>query len=218
MNQADELRHGIARLGITLCGDAQGKLLDYLALLHKWNKVYNLTAIRDPQQMVSHHLLDSLAVLPHLWAGRWLDVGCGPGLPGLVLAVARPDWRFALLDSNSKKISFVQQAVIELGLHNVSVHCERVNEWQPAERFDGIISRAFSELGEFLRGTHHLMAPHGRWAAMKGAPQQELADMPDGCRVERMIPLQVPGLNAARSLVIAACQMTGHHEKGSGAT
>ena len=204
MNLAEELQRGIAQLGIALDADTQRKLLDYLALLHKWNKVYNLTAIRDPQQMVSHHLLDSLAVMPHLWAGRWLDVGCGAGLPGLVLAVAQPDWQFALLDSNSKKTSFVQQAIIELGLRNVSVHCACVEEWQPAERFDGIISRAFSELGEFLRCTRHLIAPHGRWAAMKGAPQQELAGVPDGCRVERVIPLQVPGLHAARSLVVVS--------------
>ncbi|OGT00923.1 MAG: 16S rRNA (guanine(527)-N(7))-methyltransferase [Gallionellales bacterium RIFCSPLOWO2_02_FULL_59_110] len=206
MSLAEELQLGCAQLGITLVAGAQGKLLDYLALLHKWNKVYNLTAIRDPQQMVSHHLLDSLAVLPHLWAGRWLDVGCGAGLPGLVLAVAQPDWQFALLDSNSKKTSFVKQAVIELGLRNVSVHCARVEEWRPNERFDGIISRAFSELGEFLRSTRHLIAPHGCWAAMKGAPQQELVDVPDGCRAERVIPLQVPGLPAARSLVIATCK------------
>jgi len=206
MSQAEALQEGIAQLGITLGAEAQRKLLDYLALLHKWNKVYNLTAIRDPQQMVSNHLLDSLAVLPHLWAGRWLDVGCGAGLPGLILAVAQPDWQFALLDSNSKKTSFVQQAVVELCLLNVSVHCARVEEWQPAERFDGITSRAFSELGEFLRSTRHLMAPHGRWAAMKGAPQQEWAGVPDGCQVERVIPLQVPGLQASRSLVIAACK------------
>ena len=205
MSPAEELQRGIAQLGIALDVDAQRKLLDYLALLHKWNKVYNLTAIRDPQQMVSNHLLDSLAAMPHLWAGRWLDVGSGAGLPGLVLAVAQPGWQFALLDSNSKKTSFVQQAVIELGLRNVSVHCTRVEEWQPAERFDGIISRAFSELGEFLRCTRHLMAPQGRWVAMKGAPQQELSGVPDGCRVERVIPLQVPGLLAARSLVIATC-------------
>ncbi|MDO8812823.1 MAG: 16S rRNA (guanine(527)-N(7))-methyltransferase RsmG [Gallionella sp.] len=206
MSQVEELQRGSAQLGISLGADAQGRLLDYLALLHKWNKVYNLTAIRDPQQMVSNHLLDSLAVMPYLWAGRWLDVGSGAGLPGLVLAVAQPEWQFALLDSNSKKTGFVQQAIIEMGLRNVSVHCARVEEWQPAERFDGIISRAFSELGEFLRSTRHLIAPHGRWAAMKGAPQQELAGVPDGCRVERVIPLQVPGLQAARSLVIAACK------------
>lgn len=205
MNQGEELKSGIAKLGITLSTDAQNKLLDYLALLHKWNKVYNLTAIRDPQQMVSNHLLDSLAVMPHLWPSRWLDVGCGAGLPGVVLAIALPDWQFTLLDSNSKKTSFVQQAIIELGLPNASVLCARVEEWQPPERFDGIISRAYTELGDFLRSTRHLVAEHGRWAAMKGSPEQELAGVPGGCRVERVIPLQVPGLQAARSLVIATC-------------
>lgn len=204
VNLAEELQRGCAQSGITLSADAQSKLLDYLALLHKWNKVYNLTAIRNPQQMVSHHLLDSLAVMPHLWAGRWLDVGCGAGLPGVVLAIAQSDWQFTLLDSNSKKTSFVQQAIIELGLQNVSVYCARVEEWQPAERFDGIISRAFTGLGEFIGRTRHLMAPQGRWAAMKGTPEQELAGVPGGYRVERVIPLQVPGLHAARSLVIVS--------------
>lgn len=202
LKQAEELQRGLAQLGIELGAEAQDKLLDYLALLHKWNKVYNLTAIRDPQEMVSHHLLDSLAVLPYLWAGRWLDVGCGAGLPGVVLAIAQPDWQWVLLDSNGKKTSFVQQAVIDLGLNNVSVHCARVEEWQATEPFDGIISRAFTELGEFLRITRHLMAKQGRWAAMKGLAEQELAGVPEGCIVERIIPLQVPGLNAARSLVI----------------
>jgi 16S rRNA (guanine527-N7)-methyltransferase len=210
VSYGEELQRGIAQLGIELDEEKQRKLLDYLALLQKWNKVYNLTAVRDPQQMVSHHLLDSLAVLPHLWPGRWLDVGCGAGLPGVVLAIARPDWRFVLLDSNSKKTSFVQQAVIELGLKNVSVYCERVEGWQPVEKFDGIISRAFTELGDFLRITRHLMAEGGRWAAMKGVAERELAGVPDGCRVERVIPLQVPGLNAARSLVIATCPMVEH--------
>jgi 16S rRNA (guanine527-N7)-methyltransferase len=204
MKLAEELQRGAEQLGITLGVDAQGKLLDYLALLHKWNKIYNLTAIRDPQQMVSHHLLDSLAVMPHLWGGRWLDVGCGAGLPGLVLAVAQSDWQFALLDSNSKKTSFVQQAIIDLGLRNVSVHCARVEEWGTADLFDGIISRAFSELSEFLRGTRHLLAPNGRWAAMKGVPQRELEELPEGCRVDQVIPLQIPGLRAARSLVIVS--------------
>jgi 16S rRNA (guanine527-N7)-methyltransferase len=205
MSLAEELQHGIAQLGIALNVEAQSKLLDYLALLHKWNKVYNLTAIRDPQRRVSNHLLDSLAVTPHLWPGRWLDVGCGAGLPGVVLAIARPDWQFTLLDSNSKKTSFVQQVIIELGLPNASVHCARAEEWQPPERFDGIISRAFAELGDFLHSTRHLVAEHGRWAAMKGSPKQELAGVPGGCRVEQVISLQVPGLHAARSLVIATC-------------
>ena len=209
MSNSEELQRGIAQLKIVLSEDAQSKLLDYLALLHKWNKVFNLTAIRDPHQMVSNHLLDSLSVMPYLWAGRWVDVGCGAGLPGIVLAVAQPDWQFTLLDSNSKKTSFVQQAIIDLELHNVSVHCARVEEWQPVERFDGIISRAFSELGNFISSTRRLAAPHGRWAAMKGVPEMELADVPSGCQIERVIPLQVPGLHAARSLVIATCNGSG---------
>ena len=206
MNSEEELQLGSAQLGVSLSAEMCIKLLDYLELLDKWNKVYNLTAIRDPQQMVSNHLLDSLAVTPHLWAGQWLDVGCGAGLPGLVLAVVKPEWHFTLLDSNSKKTSFVQQAIIELELRNVAVQCARVEEWQTTERFDGIISRAFTGLGEFITKTRGLMATHGRWAAMKGMAEQELASIPQGCRVERVIPLQVPGLQAARSLVIATCR------------
>lgn len=206
MNTAEELQRGSAQLGISLSAEEQDKLLRYLALLRKWNKVYNLTAIREEHRMVSHHLLDSLAVITHLWAGRWLDVGCGAGLPGIVLAVMRPSWQITLLDSNSKKTSFVQQAIIDLGLQNARVHCARVEDWKPAEKFDGIISRAFSELGMFLRSTRHLAAQHGRWAAMKGAPEHELSGLPDHCRVEQVIPLHIPGLNAARSLVIATCE------------
>ena len=206
MNPAEELQRGSAQLGISLSAEEQSKLLGYLELLHKWNKVYNLTAIRDEQQMVSHHLLDSLAVMPHLWAGRWLDVGCGAGLPGIVLAVMQPSWQFTLLDSNSKKTSFVQQAIIELELHNARVHCARVEDWKPAERFDGIISRAFSDLGAFLRSTRHFVAQRGRWAAMKGLAEHELAGISAECRVEQVIQLQVPGLNSARSLVIASCK------------
>ena len=202
MSDSEKLQRGLEQLGITLNADAQSKLLDYLQLMFKWNKVYNLTAIRDPHQMVSNHLLDSLAVMPYLWPGRWLDVGCGAGLPGMVLAIAQPDWQFTLLDSNSKKTGFVQQAIIELGLHNVSVQCARVEEWHTAEKFDGIISRAFTKLGDFMRSTQHLIAPQGRWAAMKGKPEQEMADLPDDYRIESVIPLQVPGLQAARSLVI----------------
>ena len=197
-----ELALGIAQLGLEITPEVQQKLLSYLVLLQKWNKVYNLTAIRQPEHVVSHHLLDSLAVLPYLWQGRWLDVGCGAGLPGVVLALMRPEWTFTMLDSNSKKTSFVQQVVIELGLSNVSVCCARVENWQPGKRFDGIISRAFAETADFTAQTRHLLAQEGRWVAMKGAPEQELKRLPTDIMVERIIPLQVPGLDAARCLVI----------------
>ncbi len=203
MTEKEILGTGLSELGLDLDGEATAKLLAYLALLRKWNKVYNLTAIRDEEAMVSHHLLDSLAVLPYLWEGRWLDVGCGGGVPGLVLAIAKPSWDFTLLDSNTKKTSFVQQAAIELGLKNVSVHSGRVERWEPQYKFDGIISRAFAELGEFLQLTRHLLALDGRWAAMKGLPETEMGAIPQDCEIESVIRLHVPGLNAARSLVIA---------------
>ena len=203
MSDADILRAGAAKLGLELDEDTQTQLLAYVELLFKWNKVYNLTAIRDKSEMVSHHLLDSLAVVPHLWSGRWLDVGSGGGMPGLVLAIVKPDWRFTLLDSNTKKTSFVQQAVIDLGLKNVSVHSGRVEDWRPDYRFDGIISRAFAELGDFLAVSRHLIAPNGRWAAMKGQPELELAGVTKGFEIENIVSLKVPGIEAARSLVIA---------------
>jgi len=203
MSLAEELNRGILQLGLKIDEATQQKLLDYLALLVKWNKVYNLTAIRDPLQMVRYHLLDSLAVSPHLWPGRWLDVGCGAGLPGLVLAIVHPEWSFTLLDSNSKKTGFVQQAIIELKLQNVKVCCARVEDFQVTDKFDGIVSRAFTELGDFLKITRHLLAVQGGWVAMKGLPEQELAGVPEDCVVERVVPLVVPGLDAARSLVIA---------------
>ena len=197
-----ELKLGIKQLGLELSAETQQKLMAYLALLQKWNKVYNLTAIRNAEQMVSNHLLDSLAVLPHLWPSKWLDVGCGAGLPGVVLAIARPDWHFTLVDSNSKKTSFVQQACIELGLQNIKVSCARVEELESDEKFDGIISRAFAETSDFVKLTRHLLAVKGRWAAMKGAPEQELQRLSGDVEVERIIPLSVMGLNAARCLVI----------------
>lgn len=202
MNQAHGLAFGITQLGLDVAPDVQRKLLNYLELLQKWNRVYNLTAIRQPEQMLSGHLLDSLAVLPHLWPGHWLDVGCGAGLPGLILAIMRPQWKFVLLDSNSKKTSFVQQAIIELELRNVSIYCARVEAWQEAGKFDGIISRAFADTAKFVDLTRHLLAHEGGWVAMKGVPQQELEKLPSDVSVERVIPLQVPGLSAARCLVM----------------
>lgn len=198
------LRSGVIELGIALSQAQHEKLISYIELLHKWNRVYNLTAIRDPQEMVSHHILDSLAVLPHLWAKNWLDVGCGAGLPGLVLAVMRPDWQFTLIDSNSKKTGFVQQAIIALGLVNVTVHCVRIEEFAVEVPFDGITSRAFTELGDFIQKTQHLIAPQGRWAAMKGIAEKELQTVPAGYLVESVISLQVPKIQAARSLVVVS--------------
>lgn len=202
MSPEEDLAFGIAQMGLDIDADSRKKLMNYLALLQKWNKVYNLTAIRDAKQMVTSHLLDSLAVVPHLWPGRWLDVGCGAGLPGLVLAIVKPEWKFTLLDSNSKKTSFVQQVIIELELQNVSVQCARVEDLQVHEKFEGIISRAFAETADFVKLTRHLLADNGRWAAMKGAPEQELLHLPSDVVVERVIPLSVIGLNAARCLVL----------------
>lgn len=202
MSPEQALIRGCAQLGVGLAPEIQQKLLGYLALLQKWNKVYNLTAIRDPGRMVSHHLLDSLAVLPHLWPGRWLDAGCGAGLPGLVLALLRPDWTITLLDSNSKKTSFVQQAAIELEIRNVSVHCARLESWQPDEKFDGIISRAFAGISDFTALTRHLLAEEGRWVAMKGSQSEMREQLPGNIVIEKVIPLQVPGMDAERCLVI----------------
>ena len=199
---AQELAHGLAQLGLSVPPEIQRKLLDYLALLQRWNKVYNLTAIRRPEQMVGHHLLDSLAVLPYLWPKRWLDVGCGAGLPGMVLAMMRPEWVFTLLDSNSKKTAFVQQAAIELELQNVQVCCARAENWRTEEKFDGIISRAFTETAKFVALTRHLLAQGGGWAAMKGAPTQE--HLPAGIAMEQNILLQVPGLAVRRLEILKA--------------
>lgn len=198
------LRTGVAELGVALTQAQHEKLVIYIELLNKWNRVYNLTAIRDPKEMVSNHILDSLAILPYMWPKNWLDVGCGAGLPGLVLAVMRPEWQFTLIDSNSKKTGFVQQAIIALGLMNVSVHCVRVEEFTVAEPFDGITSRAFTELGDFIQKTQHLIAHQGRWAAMKGIAEKELQTVPAGYRVDSVISLHVPNIQAARSLVVVS--------------
>ncbi|MFM2397069.1 MAG: ribosomal small subunit methyltransferase [Pseudomonadota bacterium] len=196
------LRQGIADLSLTIDDQSQQKMLDYLALLHKWNKTYNLTAIRQPEQMVINHLLDSLAVLPYLWQGKWLDVGCGAGLPGLVLATVKPEWAFTLIDSSSKKTSFVAQAIIELGLKNAQVICGRVEDLPANIKYDGIISRAFSDTQDFIMKTRHLLVAGGGWAAMKGLPEDELMRLPVGISVESIHTLKVPNLLAARSLVV----------------
>lgn len=203
MTSEEQLARGLAALGLDLPPSAQEKLLAFAALLGKWNRVYNLTALRDAEQVISHHLLDSLAVLPHLGkAKRLADIGSGGGLPGIPLAIARPQLPVALVESNQKKSAFEQQAKIELGLANVSVHCERAEAWQPEEKCDVVISRAFSDLAEFVKLTGHLLAEGGVLLAMKGVhPYEEIAQLPAGWRIAGVTPLQVPGVEGARHLV-----------------
>ncbi len=199
MTLATELAAGIAALGINVPVRAQQRMLDYLALIGKWNKAYNLTAVREPAKMLTHHLLDSLSVLPHVHGDRVLDVGSGAGLPGLPLALARPDWRITLLDASHKKTTFLRQAVIELGQDNVDVVCERVESWAPAGRFNTVISRAFSDLGEYLTLAGRLCEPAGIVIAMKGVyPHEELAQVPPSFLLRNVVALQVPGLDAER--------------------
>jgi len=203
MSTADQLKRGLIALGLTLNRDTQQRLLEYVALIEKWNRVYNLTAIREPEKMVSHHLLDSLAVASHLHVKRLLDVGSGAGLPGIPLALADPDTHVTLLDSNHKKAAFLNQVVMELKLENAEVCSERVESWQTQHRFDVIISRAFSDMGEFVRSTRHLLAPAGMFAAMKGLyPYEEIDKLPPECKVRQVLPLAIPGLDGARHLVL----------------
>lgn len=203
MSLEDRLAAGTTALGLALGPETRQRLLQYIALLHKWNRVYNLTAVREPQKMVTQHILDSLAVLPYIEGARLVDVGSGAGLPGIPLALARPQLQVTLLDSNHKKTVFLQQAVIDLQLTNVTVVCARVEEFQPQERFDMVISRAFSDLGEFARLTRHLCAPGGTLLAMKGLhPYEEIAQLPAEVSVQSVVSLDVPGLGATRHLVI----------------
>jgi len=203
MSVADQLQRGLIALGLTLEPDTQQRLLDYIALIEKWNRVHNLTAIREPEKMVSHHLLDSLAVAPHLHAKRLLDVGSGAGLPGIPLALVNAHMHVTLLDSNHKKTAFLNQAVMELKLKNAEVCGERVESWQTQNKFDVIISRAFSDMGEFVRMTQHLLAPGGLFVAMKGLhPYEEIEKLPPDCKLRQVLPLAVPGLEGARHLVL----------------
>jgi 16S rRNA (guanine527-N7)-methyltransferase len=203
MSADAQLAQGVAALGLALTPQQLEKLTAYLALLAKWNAVHNLTAVREAQKMVSHHVLDSLAVLPYLGAGNLLDVGSGGGLPGLPIAIARPDMNVTVLDSNRKKSAFLRQAAIELHLSNVEVVCERVEDYAPARLFHTIISRAFADLGEFVVAARHLLAPGGVLAAMKGLhPHEEIAQLPAGFRMDAIHKLVVPGVDAERHLLL----------------
>jgi len=195
------LSDSLAALGFPPDPEAEEKLLTYLDLLLKWNKTYNLTAVRDPEQGLTHHLLDSLAILPWVNECNVLDVGSGGGLPGIPLAILRPGLPVTLVDAVQKKASFLQQAVIELGLSNALAVHARVEKLRG--QFGQIVSRAFAGLPDFVNLTRHLLAPGGRWLAMKGAmPEDEIARLPAGVVVEERVPLRVPGLDAERHLVI----------------
>lgn len=201
MNLARELDAGLAGLGLQVDAGRQAVLLAYLDLLAKWNRTYNLTAIHEPERMLTHHILDSLSIAAHVGAGSLLDVGSGAGLPGIPLAILRPDLEVTLLDASQKKCGFMQQAAIELKLPVRVVH-GRAESLAAPPAYRHIASRAFADLSEFVRLTAHLLAPGGSWLAMKGLyPHEEVAQL-KGARVGRDIPLRIPGLEAERHLIL----------------
>lgn len=207
MTQTALLGSGIAEMGLDVSFVTQVKLLTFLGLLHKWNKVYNLTAVRDPLEMVTLHLLDSLSVLPHINGSSLLDVGSGGGLPGIVLAICKPDLQVTTIDTVQKKVIFMRQVKGELNLNNLAVVHARVENYQPNKQFEVIISRAFSDVGSFIKLTRHLLVLNGQWLAMKGqVPHEELASLAlvenHATSIKNIIPLMVAGLKAQRHLLI----------------
>jgi 16S rRNA (guanine527-N7)-methyltransferase len=208
MNLENQLLEGLDKLECGLPEERERlatHLLQYILFLDKWNHVHNLTAVRKPEEMVTKHVLDSLTLLPVLLGTNHADVGSGAGLPGIPLAIARPDWRVTLIESNQKKAAFLTQACIELALKNVQVVCERVERFFPAEKFDTVISRAFADLSTFVTSAGHLCADKvkGRMIAMKGRfPDAELMQLPEQYEVEKVLRVMVPGLRAARHLIV----------------
>lgn len=197
------LADGIQDMQLAVSPAQQEQLMDYLTLMFKWNSVYNLTSLRDPVQMVTHHLLDSLAAVPAFEdAKNVLDVGSGGGLPGVVLAIVRPDMKVSMIDTVHKKTAFLTQVKAELGLANVTVYTMRVEQLQVSDKFDVITSRAFADLSDFVNWSSHLLAEGGRYIALKGtAPKDEQERVPAAWKVTQVEPLQVPRLGAERHLV-----------------
>ena len=188
---------------ISLSDQQKEQLVGYVSMLHKWNKAYNLTSVRDPEQMLIRHILDSIVVEPHLVGERFIDVGTGPGLPGIPLAIVRPQAHFTLLDSLGKRVRFLKQVQHELKLENVTPVQSRVEDFPAEPPFDGVISRAFASLTDMVSWCHHLPGGNGRFYALKGIlPHDEIAALPAGFNVEKVCPLSVPTLTGERHLVI----------------
>lgn len=188
---------------ISLSDQQKNQLVGYVGMLHKWNKAYNLTSVRDPEQMLIRHIMDSIVVEPHLQGSRFIDVGTGPGLPGVPLAIVRPDAHFTLLDSLGKRIRFLKQVQHELKLVNIEPVQSRVEDFPAEPPFDGVISRAFASLNDMLNWCHHLPGEKGQFYALKGVvPDDELATLPAGFAVDRVVKLAVPQLEGERHLIV----------------
>lgn len=201
----NDICQGAKSLSLDLSETQADLLTRYVLLLDKWNKAYNLTAIRNPREMVFRHIIDSLSIVPHISGGTILDVGSGPGLPGVVLAIMYPGKKFTTLDSNGKKTRFMLQAKLDLQLSNLEVANARVESFETREPFDAITSRAFSSLVNMVDGTKHLLSPSGVYLAMKGLyPEEELKELMDRHEIELVgcEPLNVPGTEGDRHLVI----------------
>lgn len=211
------LAEGAQTLKLKLTEEQREKLLDYLALLLKWNAVYNLTSVRDPRQMLTQHLLDAMAALPAFHdAKKVLDVGSGGGLPGMVLAIwaveAEPQMQVHMIDTVQKKTAFLTQVKAELGLSNTAIHTGRVEQLKREKSFDVITSRAFAELADFVNWSGHLLAEGGRMIALKGqAPMDEIAHLPQGWMMEKLEPLAVPDMDASRHLVFIKRSVDAEH-------
>lgn len=199
----NKLNRLLDNAGITLPENQRQQLVGYVELLDKWNKAYNLTSVRNPDDMLVRHILDSIVVEPHLQGSRFIDVGTGPGLPGIPLAIVKPDAHFTLLDSLGKRVRFLRQVQHELGLENVTPVQSRVEEFPAEPPFDGVISRAFASLTDMVSWCHHLPGEEGKFYALKGLrPDDEISDLPDAFSVEEVVRLQVPKLEGERHLVI----------------
>lgn len=204
----EKLDHLISQTDLEVSDKQRGQLVGYVELLNKWNKAYNLTSVRDPMDMMVKHILDSIIVSTHLQGKRFIDVGTGPGLPGIPLSIMNPDCEFFLLDSLGKRIRFIKQVVHELGIDNVTPVQSRVEEFQPEEKFDAVLSRAFASMTDMVEWCHHLPKEQsGVFLALKGQhPRDEMDQLPNSCSVTEIKALQVPELDGERHLVTLSRQ------------